>query len=343
MVESLLSSFSNKKYISLFEGEFRESNISDDNNQLHLIVSCLKEELEKKQLPPGIHNYQKEIVCSAYTIRVVGYLALIRTSIITFFIDDYGVMEESQLPDPDAMKQFILQANDNIELFGQIRISQEYLLSLEVLSRSTDISPVQLPVYDWVSLLERYGLISLLDYWIAEQVARLSVCDSFFGKFHSVSFNISPHSLTHDFVALLGDLNSRYPAFSARSEIEITEFAEIGKQGFEILRQIKAMGFRLSLDDFGAGFSSLKYLKEIGFDYVKLDKMWLAEIRKDHRKIDLVKGLVSFINFIGSKCVLEGVEYKSDEYFVEVLRPDVVQGYFYGKPFRLDPELYKAF
>ena len=130
-------------------------------------------------------------------------------------------------------------------------------------------------------------------------------------------------------------------ALRAIIEIELTEYSKIDDFEISCLKKIKEYGFKISLDDFGSGFSSVDYMKNELFDYIKLDQSWISLVREHPNKVGMLKHLVNFLRLTQAKIVLEGVEFKQDIAIVAEILPDEVQGYLYGKPMSLS-EINKA-
>ena len=121
---------------------------------------------------------------------------------------------------------------------------------------------------------------------------------------------------------------------ASRLEIEVTEFAVLDdmQQTSKILRTLAQSGVRISLDDFGTGFSSLSYLHQLPLDKVKIDRSFLESIRDDKRALILLSGVTRMAADLGLQVIVEGVEEAEQ---LEILQREVhldqVQGYLFGK------------
>ena len=116
--------------------------------------------------------------------------------------------------------------------------------------------------------------------------------------------------------------------------VEITEGAVIEDKeaGFDNLAQLRELGLGLSIDDFGTGFSSLSYFKEIPATEIKIDRSFVIRLLEDTQDQNLVRIIIDIGHLFGLDVVAEGVE---DEATLEMLRAlgcDIVQGYFYARP-----------
>ena len=119
-----------------------------------------------------------------------------------------------------------------------------------------------------------------------------------------------------------------------RLEVEVTESAVLDdlKETSATLRTLAQGGIRISLDDFGTGFSSLSYLHQLPLDKVKIDRSFLESIREDKRSLILLSGVTHMAADLGLQVVIEGIE---EEEQLAILRGKVhvnqAQGYLFGK------------
>ena len=120
-----------------------------------------------------------------------------------------------------------------------------------------------------------------------------------------------------------------------RLEIEITESAMMDniEEVTETLNSIADLGVKISLDDFGTGFSNLSYLHALPFNKVKIDRCFIENAIADERSLVLLKGVVDLIKRLNLSVVLEGIENDNHIAIVtEHVSVDEVQGFLFGKP-----------
>ncbi|MFV3074370.1 EAL domain-containing protein [Niveispirillum fermenti] len=132
---------------------------------------------------------------------------------------------------------------------------------------------------------------------------------------------------THTFVRDMG-LNPADIVF------EVTETTEVKDQAHlrGILAFYRQAGFRVALDDIGAGFSGLNMLQELRPDYVKIDMALIRDIDQDHYKQSIVRHLVGIANDTGARIVAEGIETDTERAWVADAGVDLMQGYLLGRP-----------
>jgi diguanylate cyclase (GGDEF)-like protein len=117
-------------------------------------------------------------------------------------------------------------------------------------------------------------------------------------------------------------------------ELEVTESSIMQDAGFAagMLSRLKSMGINISIDDFGTGFSSLASLKRLPIDALKIDKSFVREATSDPDDAALVMAIITLAHNLRLKVVAEGVETEDQLRFLQLLRCDEIQGYFFSKP-----------
>jgi diguanylate cyclase (GGDEF)-like protein/PAS domain S-box-containing protein len=191
-----------------------------------------------------------------------------------------------------------------------------------------------LPTAAFIAAAERYQLINQLDRWVVSESLRALASPARSG---SVTFtvNLSGQSLGDesflDYVA--GELESS-GADPRRLCFEITETAAIANlsNALRFMSALRAMGCRFVLDDFGAGFSSFAYLKNLPVDFLKIDASFTHQLPNDRIQRALVESILQIGRVLGMKTIAEGIE---DETTLEVLRDlgvDYGQGFVLHRP-----------
>ena len=117
-------------------------------------------------------------------------------------------------------------------------------------------------------------------------------------------------------------------------ELELTESSIMQNAEFaaSMLNRLKSMGINISIDDFGTGFSSLASLKRLPIDALKIDQSFVMEANSDPDDAALVMAIITLGHNLRLKVVAEGVETEDQLRFLQLLRCDEIQGYFYSKP-----------
>lgn len=230
-------------------------------------------------------------------------------------------------------------ANQRIELFAQQILSltdSETGMHFEILIRIKNAQGEYISPGIFMPASERYNIAHLLDKqvvtqtldWLAENdqaLEQLSLC----------SINLSGHSMGNkEFIAfLLGKLESS----SVPCEkicLEITETAAMSNmnQAIEFFTQLKELGCRIALDDFGSGLSSFGYLKKLPVDIVKIDGLFVRDIDVNEMDHLMVRSINDLARQMGKKTVAEFVENTRIIEQLMELQVDYAQGYIIGKP-----------
>ncbi|MFZ8201368.1 putative bifunctional diguanylate cyclase/phosphodiesterase [Alteromonas portus] len=167
----------------------------------------------------------------------------------------------------------------------------------------------------------------------------ISIMESQQGEAIPLSVNISANQMLDpkfpdQAVSICMD-NNVSPEFI---ELELTEsvFIRDEKLALRALNTLRERGFRLSLDDFGSGFSSLSYLRSFQFEAVKVDKSLIQGIHQDSKANALFNGLIAMLKSLQIDVVAEGVELESYLPFMEQADIQLMQGFYFDKPMPYD-------
>ncbi|MBK5264510.1 MAG: EAL domain-containing protein [Alphaproteobacteria bacterium] len=210
------------------------------------------------------------------------------------------------------------------------------VLRFEALARWTDPDLGDVNPMEFISAAERTGKISRMSERIFDK-ALLAAAS--WPPHIGLSMNLSPVQLHNPSTPLLlARLFDFYRFDPARMEIEIAEAAFL--QDFDTTRLtvqlLREIGVRIVLDNFGAGFASVGYLKEIAFDHVKIDGQLLRDVDVSSPSQLLVAGVVQLCGAMGVKCTAEQIERESQRVTLLRLGCERGQGYLFGRPMNAD-------
>jgi diguanylate cyclase (GGDEF)-like protein len=231
---------------------------------------------------------------------------------------------------------------DNNELYlvlqPKVDINTHKILGYEALIRWLHPEKGIIPPNAFIPAVEKSGLYYELDLYVANCLCKI-IADNQLTI--PISFNISANSLKHEsFVNDLKDIFSKNRIDFKSVEIEVTENALIhSEQAISRLEELKNSGFRICLDDFGAGFSSLSYLVRLPLDVIKIDRAFVSDICSSPSSLVLIKGMIDIITNLGKDIVIEGVETEQQVAIIKELRVNCIQGYFYYRPMDVDSAL----
>lgn len=185
----------------------------------------------------------------------------------------------------------------------------------------------------FIPQLEKAGYASVIDIWVINRVHDDLLIWEKEGYFPKISINISPESISDSIVVdkIIRKLKDK------NVSIEILErtFAKEHNIFLENIEKLRKNGFKIYVDDFGTGFSSLQYLHILPVNTIKLDRTLLLNTKTDKGKI-LYSNIVKMCQSLEYEVVAEGVETKEEEEFLNSINVNIIQGFLYSKaiPFK---------
>lgn len=194
----------------------------------------------------------------------------------------------------------------------------------------------------FIPLVEETKLINDLSIWVLKNVIKEINYFNENGFHPQVSINISAKNLFNDeFIKQAIEIIKKSKVDPSKIEFEITENAIMNYQekANQVLKQLRKFGIKISIDDFGKGYSSLNYLPLLEFDYIKIDLSFVDKIADNNVYNKMVKYIIDLSHAIGCEVVSEGVETKEQYDMLNSLGSDYIQGYFILKPSKRDEVL----
>jgi diguanylate cyclase len=221
-----------------------------------------------------------------------------------------------------------------------VRLDTGEPIGLEALARWTH-NGVEIPAATFIPVAARSGqLDALTAHMLEESARRLARWSAQLGHHRlQVSVNIPPNLMTdHDFPARVAAVIDRHQLQPQQLVLEITEDALINdREAVEkIAHQLRDLGARLCLDDFGKGYSSLLHLHLIPLHTVKIDRDFIADIDADPAARRLAAALLRLGHDLGLEVVAEGVEREPQADTLRELGCRLAQGYLLGRPATAD-------
>lgn len=222
----------------------------------------------------------------------------------------------------------------------QYDLRKERTCGAETLIRWTDPERGAIPPDSFIVQAERAGRIDALTYWVLEQSIRASHdLDATVGGQMQLSVNLSAWMVDQPgLISHVSEIVRRTGFACSRITFEVTETFSMTNRGAakQNLDQLRTMGFRLSIDDFGTGQASLAYLSEIPSDEIKLDRRFVQAVNASARDRAIVAHTIQLAHALGQEIVAEGVEDLQTLRTLQELGCDVAQGYLLGHPVRFD-------
>ncbi|MFL6716000.1 MAG: putative bifunctional diguanylate cyclase/phosphodiesterase [Burkholderiaceae bacterium] len=243
-----------------------------------------------------------------------------------------------------------LQANEFVLHYQpQMDLQSGRIVGVEALLRWQHMRPGLRQPAEFIGVAEEIGLIVPIGDWVLNQACLQAVAWQMAGMppMH-MAVNLSARQFAQPgLVSSVSAALERSGLQPSLLEIEITESLMMTdvEQAVATLADLKRLGVRVSVDDFGTGHSSLYYLKRFPIDVLKIDRSFVRDIVSDADDAAIVAAIVSLAHSLGMTVVAEGVEHADQLIYLSHCGCDTVQGYMISPPMRaeaLDPFLCDA-
>ncbi|WP_298241560.1 EAL domain-containing protein [uncultured Bradyrhizobium sp.] len=211
-------------------------------------------------------------------------------------------------------------------------VAESEIIGFEALARWQHPVRGQVSPAEFIPIAEESGLIVEMGEWILRETCREAAS---WPKPLQVAVNLSPAQFMHgDVVGLVHSILLETGLAPGRLELEITEgvLIEDFDRGLALLRRLKALGVRISMDDFGSGYSSLSYLQAFPFDKIKIDRAFIINLGRNPQSAAIVRAVIDLGHGLEMSIIAEGVETVEQLAFLAKEGCDGVQGYLLGKP-----------
>lgn len=252
---------------------------------------------------------------------------------INFFESDMKSRLQQKKSIEDDMHKALLNNEFVMYLQPKHSISSGRIIGAEALVRWLHPIHGTVSPADFIPVFEKNGFILKLDCFIWEEA-----CKKIRGWLDAgiapvpISVNISREYVhSFDVVGRLKTLIEKYNVPMELLELEITESSD-GNGVENIVKEMKNTGFKMLMDDFGSGYSSLNMLKSTPFDVLKIDRGFLEEFMDSDRGRKIIQHTISMSRDIGLDIIAEGVETIEQAKFLSDCGCDSAQGFYYSKP-----------
>jgi len=229
-------------------------------------------------------------------------------------------------------------AIENDELFLEYQpkffAKDRSVAGVEALVRWNHPKLGMLPPNQWLPAISNTHVIAKLGDWVLER----AMCDH--AKWVDAGFdlklavNIGAKQFTApEFISTLNKFSNQYDFNPSMLEIEVTEdvLFGTGRSAADVLKLLRELGYRVSIDDFGKGYSNLARLAELQVDYIKLDQSLVARAQKDARVRSILSASITLAKELGCQTIAEGVETIRQVDFITHMGADMLQGYYFAK------------
>lgn len=223
--------------------------------------------------------------------------------------------------------EFFLHYQPQIDLHSNRLVGLEALLRWE--SPFGMISP-----FEFIPIAEETGLILPIGEWVIDEACRqLNEWGKRGYPLVKVSVNVSARQFRDpNFSSKVDGMLKKHGVDTQYFEIEITESVMIDvEEASALMKELRALGIKIAIDDFGAGFSSLTVIKNVNIDTLKIDKSLIDDIIGNHRNLSILTAIIDIGKKLHTEVIAEGIETKEQ---MELLKSFQVigQGYYFSKP-----------
>ncbi len=253
-----------------------------------------------------------------------------------FFTEDINKIAHRQRELQDNLRKAL--PNNEFTVFYQpiVDVASGKLVSAEALLRWKSASLGNVYPDEFIPAAESAGLIPELGCWVLQKAMETGA--SWNRKFNiGLRLAINASSIQFRNNLLFDTINQQIALHNwdpDMLEVEITEglLLDDSPEVMTYINEINNRGVRLSVDDFGTGFSALSYLKNYPVSTVKIDRSFIMDLPEDKENEILVQAIVAMAHGLGLEVIAEGVETLEQWRFLQSLGCDFAQGYYFGKP-----------
>ncbi len=316
-------------------------------------VSASIEEVQKhKRITKWKRGIHFHLGYFDYTDQTIGILEAYKKAKIALQVArtshaiepvQYNEQIEKLIKEEENLKHAVEEAitHNQFVIYYQEKVENQtnQVVGVEALARWQSVDRGLVSPYVFMPVIENSTLFSAFGNLIIGLV--LKDYEKLREKYSSdikVSINISPkYLLSQDFINYIAneiDLNKVRPE---NIVFEITEetFIDNIDNAVAVIRDIKEYGFKVSLDDFGSGYSSLRYLARLDFDEVKIDKSFIDQIMTDPKIVKIIEIIAMLKGVYGFDIVAEGIETEEQYNMLKEIGDFIIQGYYFSKPQKL--------
>lgn len=329
--------------------------LSGDKFALCMPAALFSEELFKQHIEAVSH-----MVGSAYSLNLqIGVYFIPDNSIEPSIMCDRAVMAIKSIKSSytesigyydDSLRDRIIAEQQLTGVFATALEEQQFTIFIqpqvasdgrkvlggEALVRWNHPERGLVPPMEFIPIFERTGLICELDMYIWELACRKLAEWKKEGRTnYHISVNISPKDFYFtDIYETFTGLIERYEISPENLRLEITETAMMSdfQSQLSLIERLREYGFKIEMDDFGSGYSSLNMLKDIAVDTLKIDMGFLRQTENNERSRAILRAIIMLSKQLGIEVITEGVETLEQVEFLTEFGSDVFQGYYFARP-----------
>ncbi|MBD5529948.1 MAG: EAL domain-containing protein [Lachnospiraceae bacterium] len=350
-VREKLKSFCNARqfFVNLRSDVFQIVTEYNEVSELYDLIGRLEEELGiykavKLQYSSGVYLVEdvdmelRQMEDRAGMARKAAKNSLL--SEVVFYQEQFKASLYNRKFVEDNIDAAIKEGQLQMYLQPKYSISQNRIIGAEALVRWRHPKKGMIFPAEFLPVIEEDGFITKVDYYMWRKAAEfLQKCQKVGIEDCPVSANLSRrHLQDREFIRVLERIVEENGICKQLLELEITETME--EHVSQAAREIKDQGFKLLMDDFGSGYSSLNILLETPFDVLKLDRKFMENMMVSDKGRLILEHIITMAEQLKLGLIAEGVETREQVDMLKQMGCDQVQGYYYAKPMP-EEEFYK--
>ena len=233
------------------------------------------------------------------------------------------------------MEKALLEREFVVYYQPKINMETEKIIGAEALVRWISKDKGFMNPGEFIPVFEKEGFIIELDFFVLEEAVKI-IRDWLDNNKNPITISVNQsrvHLSNPYYIERLKNLINKYQIPTKFIELELTEslFMDIDV-ALETVKKIKELGFSVSVDDFGSGFSSLNMLKSMPIDVVKIDREFLNESENSQKAQKIISKIVEMAKELDMEVICEGVEKIEQAEFLKSIGCYYAQGFLYAKP-----------
>lgn len=307
-------------------------------HRLRYHVGAVWIEPQRRQKEGSYHSRRIIDMDNVYNCASVarGSLAGQEENAVAFFNQKMLEQKQWEHKVEDTMEDAMRREEFQVYLQPKYSPVEERLVGAEALVRWLSPTEGMIPPYRFIPIFEENGFVTQLDDYMISHVAKLQAQWIAQGKkVVPISVNVSrAHFMQAHLAEHICRLVDAYGTPHEVIELELTESAFFDDKQvlLDTVKKLKEYGFSVSMDDFGAGYSSLNSLKDLPLDILKLDAEFFRGDFEQDRGAIVVAEAIRLAKKLRMRIVAEGIEKKEQVDFLADLGCDMIQGYYFAKP-----------
>jgi|LGVF01.2.fsa_nt_gb diguanylate cyclase (GGDEF)-like protein len=296
----------------------------------------------KVSISIGVVNYPKH---GTYMDGLIKRADIVMYDIKSQQKNNFGFFEDKYLDNLRREVDFENQLNkyslDEFEVFLQpvLHTKTQKIYGFEGLIRLFDEDNRLVNTAEIIKVFERKGEISKLDKYVFESICKHSArLKEEFGREFIFSFNISPITLSDEFIDFIEETTKKYKIDTSKLIVEIIE--TLGFKDFNdsirLLKRLRSLGLRIAMDDFGMGYSSLSYITKLPLSIIKIDRFFTNNYQSNEFDKLLILTIMDISKSLQIEVIVEGIETVEQLKFISEIDAHYFQGYLHSKATNID-------